>query len=73
MEPSQPSEDEVRQRAYELWQSEGCPDGDPDAFWHRACAALASSESEYDIALEDSFPASDPPAHSGTTGPSSKV
>jgi len=73
MEPSFPSEDAVRQRAYELWEEDGCPTGKPDEFWHRARAELASSETEIDTALEDTFPASDPPAHSGTTGPTSKV
>jgi hypothetical protein len=72
METSQLSESEVRARAYELWQAEGCPDGKAEEFWHRACAELASSEADYDTSLEDTFPASDPPAHSGTTGPTSK-
>ncbi len=69
----EPSESEVRQRAYELWQKEGCPHGNADEFWHRACAELAGRETDIDTALEDTFPASDPPAHSGTTGPKSKV
>jgi hypothetical protein len=72
MDPSQLPESEVRQRAYEIWQAEGCPDGKADAFWHRACAELAGSETGYDDALQDTFPASDPPSHSGTTGPNSK-
>jgi len=72
MDMSHPSEDAVRQRAYELWEQDGCPTGTPDAFWHRAREELAAGETDYDVALEDSFPASDPPAHSGTTGPTSK-
>jgi hypothetical protein len=72
MEPSKLSESEVRRRAYELWQAEGCPDGHAEEFWHRACAELASTETGYDDALEHTFPASDPPAHSGTTGPKSR-
>ncbi len=27
----------VRERAYDLWQQEGCLDGQADEFWHRAC------------------------------------
>ena len=67
----EPSEDKLRQRAYELWEASGCPTGQPDEFWHRARAELANGETEADIdgTLEDSFPASDPPSHSGTTGP----
>jgi hypothetical protein len=26
----------VRERAYQLWQSEGCPDGRGEEYWHRA-------------------------------------
>ncbi len=68
-----PSEDEIRMRAYELWQEDGCPTGTPDIFWHRARAELAGTETAYDEVVEDSFPASDPPSHSGTTGPKSRV
>ena len=73
MDESLPSQDEIRQRAYELWEQAGCPTGSPDEFWHRACEELAQSETAYDVSLEDSFPASDPPSHSGTTGPTGKI
>jgi hypothetical protein len=69
MDTPRPSDDDIRARAYELWQEEGCPTGKPDEFWFRACVELSQAEESYDNALEDSFPASDPPSHSGTTGP----
>jgi hypothetical protein len=31
-----PSEDEIRERAYQLWLMEGCPEGRADEYWHRA-------------------------------------
>jgi hypothetical protein len=26
----------IQKRAYEMWESEGCPDGKADMYWHRA-------------------------------------
>ena len=34
--PPSVSEDDIRQRAYELWESSGKRDGAEDEFWHRA-------------------------------------
>jgi hypothetical protein len=31
-----PSNDAIEQRAYELWQAEGCPEGRQLEFWLRA-------------------------------------
>jgi hypothetical protein len=73
MDTAWPSDDAVRLRAYELWQSAGCPTGRPDEFWHRARAELSEDDAAYDTVIEDSFPASDPPSHSGVTGPRSDV
>ncbi|MEI9987771.1 MAG: hypothetical protein WDN69_34380 [Aliidongia sp.] len=46
-----------------------CPDGQSSAFWHQARAQLAAEdrgiaarEDALDEAVEESFPASDPPA-----------
>jgi hypothetical protein len=33
----QPSERQLRERAYFLWMREGCPDGRAQEFWERAC------------------------------------
>ena len=30
-------EQRIRERAYFLWQQEGCPENQADAHWHRAC------------------------------------
>jgi hypothetical protein len=51
----------VRQRAYFIWQEEGCPDGRADDHWHRAWEM--ESEAALDEAVDESFPASDPPAN----------
>ena len=29
-------ENRIRERAYFLWQQDGCPSGQQDAYWHRA-------------------------------------
>lgn len=34
--PPTVSEDDIRKRAYELWESSGKRDGSEDEFWHRA-------------------------------------
>jgi hypothetical protein len=33
-------EERIRQRAYQLWQEEGCPEGQDEAHWERARAAV---------------------------------
>ena len=61
----------TRDRAYLLWQQEGCPDGRADAHWRRAGELERlrdADERRLDAEEEDSFPASDPPSHNGITG-----
>jgi hypothetical protein len=62
-------EQRVRERAYELWEQDQAQGQHhaPEVYWHRAVSEIASDEAAYDDAVEDSFPASDPPAHSGIT------
>ena len=36
-------DEQVRKRAYELWEQEGKPDGRHDEFWHQAQAEISSS------------------------------
>ena len=30
------TEDQIRVRAYQLWEADGRPDGQADTYWHRA-------------------------------------
>ena len=41
---SGPSHDVVAQRAHEIWQSEGCPEGRALEHWFRAVSELKSAE-----------------------------
>ncbi len=68
------SDTEQRQRdqAYVLWQQAGQPEGRAHEFWEQAGYALdgeTSPDEKTDVAMEDTFPASDPPSHGGITGP----
>ncbi|WP_236898206.1 DUF2934 domain-containing protein [Devosia sp. SL43] len=36
-------EDQIRQRAYQLWEADGCPEGQDQAYWFKAMAEIASA------------------------------
>jgi hypothetical protein len=39
-----PTEDEIRQRAYELWLAAGEPEGRADSFWYEAEKELITKD-----------------------------
>ena len=39
-------EDRIRERAHELWQQEGTPDGKPDDHWYRAEREIDQGDGE---------------------------
>lgn len=39
-------EERIRQRAYEIWESEGRQDGKADSYWHRAAEDLDREDTE---------------------------
>lgn len=57
-----------RERAYELWEQAGSPEGGDQQFWFQAKAQIAQEEARLDRALSESSPASDPPASWVITG-----
>jgi hypothetical protein len=42
-------EQRVRERAYQIWEREGRPEGKSDECWRRAQAEIAAEESEADL------------------------
>lgn len=69
--PRQDFEQRIRERAYFLWQQEGCQHGLAARHWEQARQIEAEHE-HYEMRIdteeEDSFPASDPPSHSVIIG-----
>jgi putative membrane protein len=57
----------IEERAKELWVAAGQPAGGPSGYSDDALEDIREQERAYDKSLADSFPASDPPAHSGIT------
>ncbi len=39
-----PTPDQIRQRAYELWEAAGCPEDREQEFWHEAERELKNSD-----------------------------
>ncbi|MGY6253645.1 DUF2934 domain-containing protein [Paraburkholderia caledonica] len=57
--PVEPTvEDRIRKRAYELWESDGSPEGRPDDYWLRAQAQIEAEgdagDAEPPVAAEQS-------------------
>lgn len=36
-------EDQVRRRAYEMWEADGCPQGQDQQYWFKALSELAAA------------------------------
>ena len=45
LEPSPETEQKIRDRAYYLWEADGCPAGRPDEYWERARELQAMADS----------------------------
>ena len=45
-----PSEEQIRQRAHEIWERHHRPDGRDDEFWHRAEKELQEGDESASIA-----------------------
>ena len=45
-ENTRDSEHRIRERAYHLWQADGCPEGRAQEYWERAQASINDEDSE---------------------------
>lgn len=65
----------IRERAHRIWEAEGRPDDRDRVHWEIAARIIdeedatgdSRSEAGVDEAVEETFPASDPPAFMGST------
>jgi len=39
-------EQRIRERAYEIWENEGCPEGRGDEHWQQACAEYSDARAD---------------------------
>ena len=63
-------EHHIRQRAYEIWEQEGRPDGRQDEHWAQACREIETDDpalSPASAAFEDASPTVTAPDSGGTT------
>ena len=77
----QGNEQHIRERAHALWEKEGAPHGRDVEFCERARLMVeaerapptverpqSAADREVDVAMDESFPASDPPAFTADRG-----
>ncbi len=65
--PAYLSDHDVRVRAYHIWEREGRPEGQAEAFWLKAIAELEAERSATTLA------ANHVPAHPGVSNPPNRT
>ena len=50
---AQPSEEEIRKRAHQLWEQNGKPEGREDEFWHLAEQELRNEDKSSPLRTPD--------------------
>jgi hypothetical protein len=56
MTSSDLSDEDIRARAYRLWQAAGEPYGDEDRFWHEARKQLLAEKGDVPPGMTDNLP-----------------
>ena len=52
---AQPSEEEIRKRAHQLWEQNGKPEGREDEFWHLAEQELRNEDKSSPLRTPDTL------------------
>ena len=52
---TQPTEDQIKQRAYEIWERHGKPEGKEDEFWQQAVQELRNEDKASPIRTPDTL------------------
>lgn len=58
----------IREKAHQLWEEAGSPEGTDQHFWFLAKVEIDREEAKVDKEVAGSFPASDPPSSAVVTG-----
>lgn len=58
----------LREKAHQLWEEAGRPEGNDQHFWFLAKVEIDREEAKVDKEVAGSFPASDPPSSAVVTG-----
>jgi len=77
---SEDREERIRQRAYQLWEADGSPEGRADDYWHKAAAqidaATGAGTDASEVAADQTAKrrvAGDPLQESGTMPPAEEA
>jgi len=77
---SEDREERIRQRAYQLWEADGSPEGRADEYWHEAAAQINAAAGDgtdaSEVAADQTAKrrvAGDPLQESGTMPPAEEA
>lgn len=62
-------EQRIRERAYQLWESEGCPEGQAMRHWHEACQQIQAEDGASSRTSEETLETASGGVESGVAPP----
>ena len=65
-------DERIRDRAYALWEQNGCPEGRAEEHWHQAQSDVQAEDVGYGLDSPDTLPHPASPAQAASQKPASK-